>query len=699
MLRCLVLISILLLSACDNISPENTWNDPYPNQPANANTLYLAFNEQPKHLDPATSYNASEWQFIGQIYEPVVEYNYLLRPYTLQPLTADSMPSIQYDAKTDTTTYTIRLKPKIMYQPHPAFAQDAQGNYYYHNLTHQEAIGYKDINSFTYTGTRELKAADYVNQIKRIADPKLNSPVFGFLNDYIPGLGELRDKLNKEYAQMPDSNCLDLRNYELSNVQLIDDYSYNIKIKGKYPQFIYWLQMIFFAPVPWEASAFYCQKGLEQHNINLDTYPIGTGAYYLSENNPERRMVLKKNPNFHPDYYPTFGMPGDKEAGLLHSAGERLPFIDEIIFSLEKESIPSWDKFLQGYYDSSAISSDNFNSVISTASTAGFKLSQKLINKGMRLRVSNNLNVFYWGFNMLDPIVGGYNEKSRNLRKAINLAFDVEEYIAIFTNGRALRSYGPIPPGIEGYEDRSHFVYEDKLTKAKQLLSDAGYPNGIDKQTGKPLQIYFDAISVGDPSEKAMLGWVTKQFNKIGLDLVIRVTDPNRLSEKFRAGDAQFFFYGWNADYPDPENFLFLFFGLNGVTQHDGVNMVNYNNSQFDELFLRFKRMEAGDPNRAKLIAEMLDILQIDTPWVWGLFPQSFGLFNAWYKPSKPTNVGLNTLKYIKIDPDLRSKLRAEWNKPILWPLIIGIIVIMILMLPAIIGYVHRANSKAKRFK
>lgn len=110
----------------------------------------------------------------------------------------------------------------------------------------------------------------------------------------------------------------------------------------------------------------------------------------------------------------------------------KLPFIDKVIFSLEKESIPYWYKFLQGYYDLSGLSSNNFNSAISSISRNSFELTKPLLDKGIFLKVANMPSVFYWAFNMLDDTVGGYTERAKNLRKAIALAFDFEEYIMIF---------------------------------------------------------------------------------------------------------------------------------------------------------------------------------------------------------------------------------------------------------------------------
>src|SRR5262249_48424550 len=144
--------------------------------------------------------------------------------------------------------------------------------------------------------------------------------------------------------------------------------------------------------------------------------------------------------------------PGDAEAGLLRDAGKPLPLIDKVVFSLEKEQIPYWNKFLQGYYDASAISSDTFDQAVQFTGQ-GVVLSDEMAKRGIKLATSAEPSMFYLGFNLLDPVVGGYTDRARKLRQAITIAMDQEEFISIFLNGRALAAHGPLPPGIFGYRE------------------------------------------------------------------------------------------------------------------------------------------------------------------------------------------------------------------------------------------------------
>ncbi len=692
-------------------------NNPYSKAEATANILYSSFSERPKTLDPARAYSSNEYIFISQIYEPPLQYHYLKRPFTLEPLTAVALPKPEYldknnhiladNAATDQIAYSvyiIHIKPGIYYQPHPAFAKDKQGNYLYLSLNANflKDHGIFRLKDFKQTGTRELTADDYVYQIKRLAHPEVESPIFGLMNEYIVGLSGYGELLTKEYAKIIAKNgksaFLDLRKYPLAGVTVTDRYTYQIKIKGKYPQFIYWLAMPFFSPMPWEADQFDSQPGMAERNIDINWYPVGTGPYLLAENNPNRKMVLVKNPNFHGETYPTEGEAGDKEKGLLDYAGKPLPFIDKIIFSLEKESIPRWSKFLQGYYDNSGISSDSYDQAIHIDNQGEPQLSPEMQQRGIKLYSAISPSSFYLGFNMLDDVVGGYAIKQQKLRQAIAIALDYEEYISIFLNGRGISAQGPIPPGIFGYQSGetgiNPMVYRWQETKpkrrsieeAKQLLAEAGFPNGRDAKTGQQLVLNYDVPASSGPDDSAQFDWFRKQFAKLGIELNIRATQYNRFQEKMRSGDAQIFAWGWNADYPDPENFLFLLYGPNGKVKFAGENAANYRNPEYDSLYTQMKNLPNGD-ERLKVINAMLKIVREDSPWIWGVHPKSLALSHQWNHVIKPNDIANNTLKYQRLNPKLRAEKRKQWNEPIYWPILLIIGLLIIGFIPVIIRY------------
>jgi len=720
-----ILLLMVFLAAC-----SQPVNSPYPagegGKGAGKSILYSAFEERPKHLDPARSYSENEYVFLGNIYEAPLQYHYLKRPYQLEPQTATAMPTVRYfdaqgralpadvaAAKIAVSEYEIRIKPGIRYQPHPAFARDAADKPRYVPIKPGELAGIKKFQDFSEKGTRELTAADYVYQIRRLAHPRVQSPILGLMADHIVGLKALAKDLGKAAKEQPKEAYLDIGRFDFPGATVVDRTTYRIRIKGKYPQFVYWLAMPFFAPVPEEAERFYRQPGMAERNFTLDWQPVGTGAYYLAENDPNRVMRLQRNPYYHDDFYPAEGDPGDREAGMLEDAGRRLPMVESVIYSLEKEDVPYWNKFLQGYYDASGVSSDSFDQAIRMNAKGEPDLTDDMRQRGILLSTAARPSLNYMGFNMLDPVVGGLSERSRKLRQALSIAIDYDEFISIFLNGRGLPGQGPLPPGIFGYREGlagvNPVVFQAdcgnpppadcarfkrrSLDDAKKLLAEAGYPNGRDAATGQPLTLYFDTAASG-PEAKSRMDWFRKQFARLDIQLVIRASDYNRFQDKMSKGSEQIFEWGWNADYPDPENFLFLLYGPNRKVGVGGENAANYHNPEFDRLFERMKDMDNG-PERQAVIDAMVKLAREDAPWIYAFHPKSFGLRHGWVKNAKPNLMTHNLLKYRRIDPAARATYQAKWNQPAQWPLLLFVAVLAALIWPAVAGYRRRLRATA----
>ena len=720
---CAMLLVVLVgLSGC---SGQN-WNNPYPASDAGGSVFYSSFSERPKHLDPARSYSSNEWSFISQVYEPPLQYHFLRRPFELVPLSASRMPEVvpldaqgnALPADTDPdqiafTEYRISIQPGIKYQPHPAFARNTDGEYRYWPLDESELADRFTLADFSETGTRELVAEDFVYQVKRLAFKPNHSPILGLMAEHIVGMSDFSKAAQTQYEQSKKDGQLwtDLRDLDLAGVQVIDRYSYRIRVNKSYPQFIYWLAMNFFSPMPWEAERFYAQPGMKERNITLHWYPVGTGPFMLTENNPNLRMVLGRNPNFRGEAFPSDGGESDRAGGLLDDAGKIMPFIERAVFSLEKEAIPRWNKFLQGYYDNSGIASDSFDQAVQFSADGEANLTDEMRARGIRLSTAVETSIYYTGFNMRDEVVGGNPDdaadmqRARKLRRAIAIAIDWDEYISIFQNGRGQAAQGLLPPGIFGYRDGeagiNPYVYtwhdgkavRRSIEEAKKLMREAGYDEGRDPKTGGPLILYYDTLD-GGPGSKSLLQWYRKQLEKIGVNLVIRGTDYNRFQDKMLKGSAQIFSWGWNADYPDPENFFFLLYGPNGKVDHQGENAANFENAHFDELFDRMKNLPNGD-ERQQVIDEMTEILRRESPWLFGFFPKSFSLHHNWYHNALPHLMANNTLKYKRIDGAERLQKQQQWNKPVLWPVILLGVILLLSAIPAIRDYRARERRRA----
>jgi ABC-type transport system substrate-binding protein len=713
--RIVIVILSFIVLGCD----LPVLNSPYPLAEKKKNVLFSSFAERPKTLDPAKAYSSNEYQFISQIYEPLLQYDYFKRPYQLAPLAAKELPKILYldenfnavDEDSNLIRYTrfeITIRQDLKYQPHPALAMlEGQPRYYPYSEALLKKHAIKRLNDFQHTGSRGVMVEDYIYQIKRLADKKIHSPIYGVMAKSIVGFREFSKELSNYQNATAYKKSPWRYPHEIEGVKKEGPYQLSLTVKGKNPEFRYWLAMPFFAAMPFEAVRFYSQPGFSESNLNLDWQPIGSGPFYLSINNPNQEMRLDKNPNFHQEFFPEPSNQAER-ARFAKLIGKPLPLLNQVQYVLEKESIPRWNKFLQGYFDSSGVSADSFDQAFSVNRNGEIELTPDMMGKGVKLYSAVEPTIFYMGFNMLDETVGGFSEKNRKLRQAISIAVDYSEYIAIFMNGRGLVAEGPIPPGIDGYQlgkkGINPYVFDwvdghpmrKSIQEARTLLKEAGYPNGFDKRTNQPLILNYDVPASSSPDDKARLNWYRKQFRKLGISLNIRATQYNRFQEKMRNGNAQIFSWGWHADYPSSRNFLFLLNGDNGKVKYGGENAANYNSDAFNQLFQRYQQLHPGQEREA-LIEQMIQVAQRDAPWIWGVFPKSFLLTQQWSGPIKVSTIGNNTLKYQSLDPLTRVALQEQWNQPKLWPGFFLVLLLAFFLLPVLISYYQKEKKPIRR--
>jgi len=723
-----------LLAGCNN--------NPWPRDAAAQNTLYSAvLQSSPRHLDPTASYWNNETPFTYQIYEPPYGYHYLKRPFQLVPKSAAAVVQPRYlgrngqelpaDASAEQvveSVYDVPIKPGILFQPHPAFAVDEKGRHRYHALRPGELGSRRTPQDFEHTGTRELVADDFVYAIKRHATPRITAPIYSTFAEYVLGLREYGAQIKAQDAQLRqgldpaslDKPFLDFRRWPLAGATAPEKHLLRIRIKGKYPQWSYWMQMTFLAPVPWEADAFYAQPGMAERGLSLDQWPVGTGPYMLVTYEKDRRHVLARNPHYRGEPYPCEGMPGDREAGLLDDCGKRMPFVDTLVSTVEREEVPRRGKFRQGFYDIEVFERTDTGLHYIVDMQDSDEVRAEYQAKGFRLDKGSDVTNWLLGFNMLDPTLGDgepgalsavQRERNRKLRQALSIAIDWEEFSQIFPEDAGVTAMGPVPPGIfgsregtrEGLNAVTHRWQDGRAVRrpiedAKKLLAEAGYPRGRDATTGRPLVLNYDYYAAPTPANKPKLDWMVRQFAKLDVQLEIRATDNNQFQDKVRKGKYQVFWLGWLADYPDPENFLFLLYGPTGKTKHDGENTANFANADYDRLFAQMKTLPDG-PERQAVIDRMVAIAQIEAPWAMGYFPYTSASHQRWVKNYKPAILIRDHGRYLRLDVADRVASQAAWNRPVWWPLVLIALALVALVALALrqFGLRERSNARGER--
>ena len=335
----------------------------------------------------------------------------------------------------------------------------------------------------------------------------------------------------------------------------------------------------------------------------------GSGAFWLKSWRKNHEMVFERNATY-------------RDPVALDEI--RLPVVDDVS--------TQWLMFLGGELDFlGSVSRDNWDAVVGRDG----ELLPQLKAKGMTLLSASSLSVFYVGFNMKDPVVG----PNRKLRQALNCAFDFPAWKR-FLNNRILPCDGPLPPGIAGRLE-TPFAYAYSEKKAKALLKEAGYPGGTDPKTGRRLHLEI-AIGRATQDAREMAELMAAFYDRVGIELEARYMTWDAFLTAVNEGRTQLFNLGWIGDYPDPENFLQMFYSKN---VSPGANHMMYVNPAFDRAY------EALDWRTAQ------EIVREDCPWIFLYSPKTYSLVWDRVENYIPTDFPYGIEKHLRIRaPGAKSK-------------------------------------------
>ena len=639
-------------------------NNPYPPGESETNTLYRVLGDDPKSLDPAFSYTVDEAYVCDLIYPSFYKYHYLKRePFEIElnigaeePTREKIMVTIK-DAngkskQVQGERYTFKLRPDLKFQNDPCFP------------------GGKG---------RQATAADIVYSFKRMADPKVQCPVAPFFSDKVVGW----EDYSKGFPEKDDAGVRKAQyDKEMEGVRVDpnDPLTFTVTLSQPYPQLRYLMAMHFTTPQAREA--------VEKYGDEFARHPVGCGPYYMSEFQPKQRIVMLANPNRFKAFYPSEGEPEDVKEGLLQDAGKELPLAPKVVFNIIKEATPSWNLFQQGYLDAAGVGTTNYQQVVSPSGG----LSPELAKRGAILKKDAQVNVYYCAFNMLDPTWGGLDEKHKKLRQAVSLSIDSKEYIDLLLQGNGVPAQWVLPPSVFGYDPAyKNPLRQSNIEKAKRLLAEAGYPDGIDPKTGEKLVLNYDNTGI-TPSGRQQVGILSRMIERTGIKVNSRATRPNVFSDKIQKGQHQFIFYGWFADYPDPENFVFLLYGPN---KRPGPNSSNYANPAYDKLFEQMRSMD-DSPERQAIILKMRDIATEDCAWIPVYHSVSLSLAYDWLKNNKAHPIANDFNQYRRVDVAKRSASQRAWNQPNFLPILVIGGLLALGTIPAIGVVKQRINRRIR---
>ena len=434
----------------------------------------------------------------------------------------------------------------------------------------------------------------------------------------VVGLGDWRD-----YTKAPGEGGIDW-DRPVEGLTAVDDRTLRVTLTQPAPQFPYLLAQITTAPVSRDAVNYWGDE--------IKHHPIGTGAYVLAENKPEQRIVFEANPVYR-------GRP-EVDGDATVAEADRLPRTKRLQLDYFAEDLPSWALFQQGLLDVAGIPKDTFAQAIDN-NTRG--LTPEMKAKGIELEKAPYPAIWYYGFNMADPVIG----PNKPLRQAMSMAFDRQTYIDLFANGRGQPATGPIPPGFPIFDPdlkNPYTTFDLEAARAKVKEAEAIH--------GGPIPTITFLLPGTDTTFRQMGEYMKKQMGRIGLNVQPDFVTWARFQEMVDGKQAQFFALGWVADYPDEQTFLQLFWSQN---VSPGPNAANYSNPEFDALYERARVMPAG-PERDALYRKMVAIVNEDVPWLLNFYSVSYTLYYDWVENLDANDYAHGTRKYL----DLNEPLRRE---------------------------------------
>jgi ABC-type transport system substrate-binding protein len=546
-------------------------------------------------LDPVRAGTQTAAIAQAPVYEPLFEYQYLVRPYTLKPLLIEAMPEVSDDR----LTYTFTLRDDLRFHDAPCL---------------EATVG----------KGRPVVAQDMVWSLMRMADRSLRPSGWWIFQDRIVGFDAFKARMDQRQPGDPfDWDA------PIEGLRALDDRHLEIALLRPFPQFLYVLAMGYAAVVPRECA--------EVHGEEFGNHAIGTGPFTLDSWQRGVRLRYNRTEGWRGEAYPSEAAPEFVAKGLLEPAGRPMPFIDGLVLDVYDQVQPAWLKFRVGDLDVARVASEFHDSIFDQDNL----LRPRFVAEGVEQYNLPLLDYIYSGFNMEDPFWGTPGgDRARMLRQAVSLAYDTVEIDDAFYNGTTVLYDGPIPPGLDGYQPGITSPYRGpQLDRARELLAAAGYPNG----EGLP-PLRGEVSQASSTVQRAEM--VARQLRKVGINYEFNTNSFPELSDKLKRKKAQFFGLAWGADYPDAENFLQLFYGPNGSP---GSNNWNYDNPEYNRLYDQSRVMDPG-PERTEIYTRMRAILIEDVPSLSSMARTRFYVWNARVKYFQPSEVWYGWLKHVDVD-------------------------------------------------
>jgi len=570
---------------------------------AQQKVLRVPFIVAETNFDPAFISDLFSATVIDEILEAPLTYDFLARPMKLKPATAEAMPEVTDGGK----TYTVRLKKGIYFSDDPVFE------------------GRK----------RELTAADYEFAMKRLIDPKIASPNLWLIEGRVAGVTEAAAKAKKE-------NRFDYA-ARISGIEVVDRYTLRLRLEKPDYSFLYILAM--------SSIGAQAREVVEKYGVDIGAHPVGTGPFRLGEWRRASKIVLEKNPNFREEYYEAEPPADDPVAQRLYAEmkGKRIPQLDRVEIYDLIESQPRWLAFLNKELDWINVPLEFANMALPEG-----RLAPWLEKRGVKYFASIDPDLVYLYFDMRDPVFGGYEPDKVALRRAVSLAYDVNEDVNLVRNRTAVAAQGVLPPGVLGYDASFTLGKRYDPAKAKALLDMFGYVDRDgDGWRERPdgSSLVFQYTTEPDPSSRLFAQLWKKDMDAIGVRMTISVAQWSENRKKSKLGKLQAWFLSWAADYPDGDNFFQLLYGPNCGSSNDAC----FKLPEYDALYEKAFNLPPG-PERTAIYAQMTRIVAAYAPWLPMVHRKRNQLLQPWVIGWRKNYFLHDAYRYVDIDLERRAR-------------------------------------------
>ena len=514
-------------------------------------------------FDPAGAQDLYSGTIEQAIFETLLTYDYLARPAKLVPLTAEALPQITENGK----VYTLKVRKGIHFSADPAF---------------------KGVR-------RELTAGDYAYALKRLVDPKLASPWAWLVEGKIIGLDEQVEAAKKSGKFDYDA--------KIAGLETPDRYTLRIRLKQAD-----WNLPYILAHEPTSGIAREVVEAYRDESGRVMSNPVGTGPYVLKQWIRSNKIILEANPEFR-GFTWDFHSNDPADAKLVaEMKGKKMPQVGRVEVSIMEEDQARLLAFQKGELDLM-----NMEGPLAPNVFDGDKLKPEFADRGVKLSRFVDPEISYVFWNMQDPVVGGLGKEKVALRRAMAMAYNVEEEIRVVRNNQAVEAQFPIPPGVVGHDPKYRTSVKFDPAGANALLDRFGYKKGPDglrmTPDGKPLTVryYSRPDSLGRQQEEM---W-QKAFNLIAVRMEgVKEKFPEQIKLEKQC-KLMMRTASWIADWPDGDNFMQLLYSKNIHQNNNACASI----PEYDRLYEQSLRLEPDSPERDRLYKEMTKVIEAYAPW------------------------------------------------------------------------------------